>query len=64
MFLEIVEEMNDITLIEAMVRILGMALLKIRKCFHDTAVIIDDILNTFVGFVLEKYGFKVNMAFC
>lgn len=64
MFLELVYEMNDITIIEAMVRILGLAFLKIRKCFHDAATIINEILNTVIGLVLEKYGFKVNMAFC
>jgi hypothetical protein len=62
MFLELVSELNDITIIDAIVRIIGLAFKKIRETMDISEKIMEELINIFVGLVLEKYSLRISMA--
>ena len=61
-FLEMVGELKDISIIDALVRIIGLAFNKIREIKDLSEKIIDELIEIFVGLALEKYGIKVGLA--
>lgn len=57
-FLDMIEEMKDITIVEALYRILVLAFEKIRDLEYVSKEIIDKIFDIFMGIVIEKYHLK------
>lgn len=62
MYNEIIEEMKDITFLEAMIRIMSLTIERLRERDILTDEVIDEIMNVFMGFVIEKYGFLSKAA--
>jgi hypothetical protein len=54
-FFETIEEMKDISLIEALTRILTLAIEKIRELPEVTKKLVDEIIMIFMGLALEKF---------
>jgi hypothetical protein len=57
-FLETIEEMKDITIVEALNRILVLAFEKIRSLDGISKEFIDKILDILMGTIIENYQFK------
>lgn len=57
-FRDMIEEMEDITILEALYRILEMAAEKIRGLNGISKNIIDSIIEIFMGIVIEKFHLK------
>lgn len=55
---EMLEEMKDITLAEALVKIMALAFEKIRALKEISEDIINQLLDIFMGIVMEKYQLK------
>lgn len=62
MFREVIEEMEDITVIEALNRILILAFEKIRELDDISKEKIDEILDIFMGVVMKEYGLICSAA--
>ncbi len=61
-FRDMLDEMEDITIIEALNRILMLAFEKIRAIQNISKEIVDQILDIFMGIVIEKYHLKRHAA--
>jgi len=57
-YMEMIDEMKDITVAEALIRILVLAFREIRKLEDISEKIISQIFDIFMGVVMEKYQFK------
>lgn len=57
-FLETIEEMKDITIFEALTRMLALAFKEIRELQFIAEAIIDKIFEIFMGVAMEKYQIK------
>jgi hypothetical protein len=62
MYLELIEELKDISIIDALARLIGLAFKKIRDIMDVSDKILNDMINVFVGLVTEKYGLKLYVA--
>jgi len=62
MFREVIEEMEDITVLEALNRILILAFEKIRELDDISKEKIDEILDIFMGVVMKEYGLICSAA--
>lgn len=58
LFLETIDEMKDITIFEALQRILILVYKKIRELTDICKETINEIFNIFMGIVIEKYQLK------
>ena len=61
-FRDTIDEMEDITIYEALNRILLMAFERIRELGIVSKEIIDRIMDVFMGIVIERYQIKQNVA--
>lgn len=57
-FREMIDEMDDITIMEALYRILNIVFDKIKQIENISKEIVDKILDIFLGIVIEKYHLK------
>jgi hypothetical protein len=62
MYFDMIEELKDISIIDAMVRLIGLAFKKIRDMIDVSDKILNEMINVFVGLVTEKYGLKLSGA--
>jgi len=61
MYFEIIEELKDISIIDALVRLIGLAFKKIREIEDISENILDELINIFVGLAMKKYGLKLSV---
>ena len=61
-FRDMIDEMNDITIIEALNRIFILAFEKIRELENISKETVDQIIDIFLGLAMEKYHLKRNVA--
>ena len=58
-FFEIIEEMKDIAVVEALKRILSLAFEKLRKTSKTTNEYLDELTDVFIGEIAKKFGLDI-----
>lgn len=59
MFYHMIEEMNDITLIESLMRIFKLVSDNMRTVLNDTDLFVDRMTALFMGIIADKFGLRL-----
>ena len=62
MFLSMIDEMKDITLVDSLLRLFNLVIEKIRTALDETNQFVDKMTSSFLGFITEKYGLRLNVV--
>ena len=62
MFLELIGEMKDNTIVDSLVKILSLAFDKLREFSNVTEEFLNEMIDIFLGLVMEKFGMKICLA--
>ena len=61
-FMEFIDEMKDITIVDALTRILGLVFEKLRAIPETSKKILDELIQIFMGLIFEKFGIQIEIS--
>ena len=60
-FLELIEEMKDLAVVDALIRILSLTFTKLKDIAYLTNDFLTKLVDVFMESVMEKYGLEINI---